>query len=101
MAEFTTIATFDTAPKAELAKNALADAGIHATLTDGEIVAMEWMLSNAIGGIKVQVPEEDVERAALILADHGELGDGIVSGGVSEEELERQAMSEPREYDDE
>jgi len=101
MAKFVTIATFDTAPKAELAKNALGDAGISATLADGEIVAMEWMLSNAIGGIKLQVAGEDADRAALILSDHGELGDDLVSDGVSEEELERQAMSEPREYDDE
>ena len=61
---------------------------------------MDWLLSNAVGGIKVQVREEDAERAAAILAK--EFGDGAAhaSDEISEDELTRQALAEPREDDD-
>jgi|SRR5581483_1168874 len=38
-------------------------AGIPVFLADEYTVTMDWLLSNAIGGIKVQVPEEDHARA--------------------------------------
>lgn len=88
----TTIASFDLAPQAQLAKNALDAAGIPAVVADSEIVAMDWLISNAVGGVKVQVWEEDAERAAAVLAEA--LGDdaGLTSDAVSDEELTRQAL---------
>lgn len=65
-----TVATFDLAPEARAARNALVDAGIRAVVADEESVAMVWELANALGGVKVQVWEEDVERASQVLADH-------------------------------
>lgn len=53
-----TIATFDQPTPAHLAKNALDEAGIQATVADASLVSMDWLLSNAIGGIKVQVWDE-------------------------------------------
>src|SRR5438128_460302 len=47
----------------------LESAGIAVVLADEFTVTMDWLLSNAIGGIKVQVPEEDVRRANRILAE--------------------------------
>jgi hypothetical protein len=88
----TTVASFDLAAKAELARNALTAASIPAVIADGEIVAMDWLISNAVGGVKVQVWEEDAERAAAVLDE--KLGDeaGLASEGVDEDELTRQAL---------
>jgi Putative prokaryotic signal transducing protein len=62
-----TIARFDLAGQAHIAKNALEAVGIKSVLADEQTVAMDWLLSNAIGGIKVQVLEEDAERAVTAL----------------------------------
>jgi hypothetical protein len=64
-----TIARFDLAGQAHIAKNALEAVGIKSVLADEQTVAMDWLLSNAIGGIKVQVLEEDAERAVTALEE--------------------------------
>jgi hypothetical protein len=64
-----TIARFDLAGQAHIAKNALEAAGIKSVLADEQTIAMDWLLSNAIGGIKVQVLEEDAERAVTALEE--------------------------------
>ena len=88
----TTVAAFDIPAKAELARNALTAAGIQAVIADSEIVAMDWLISNAVGGVKVQVWEEDAERAAAVLEE--KLGDeaGLASDDLDEDELTRQAL---------
>ena len=93
----TTVAAFDEPGRANLARNVLEAAGIEAIIADSEIVAMDWLLSNAVGGIKVQVWEEDAERAAAVLED--EFGDeaGHASDAIGEAELARQALAEPPE----
>lgn len=61
------IATFDCPVLAHLARNKLELAGI-ATFLDGEHhVAMDWLISNAIGGIKLLVANEDQEKAVIAL----------------------------------
>jgi hypothetical protein len=62
-----TIATFDQPAKARLAQNALHAEGVRAEVNDESLVAMDWLLSNAVGGVKVQVREEDAERAVAVL----------------------------------
>lgn len=64
-----TFARFDLAGQAHIAKNALEAVGIKSVLADEQTVAMDWLLSNAIGGIKVQVLEEDAERAVTALEE--------------------------------
>ena len=92
MTQLRTVAAFDVAYKADLAKAALEEAGIPAVVTDREIVAMDWLLAPAVGGVKVQVSEEHLDRAEDILNDKfaGDLQP--YSEGVSEEELTRQAL---------
>jgi hypothetical protein len=81
-----TVVTFDQAAQAQLAKNALDEEGIQAAVSDETLVAMDWLLSNAVGGVKVQVWEEDAERAVAVLEKKlGEQGEW--SGPVSPEEL--------------
>jgi hypothetical protein len=56
-----------TLPEALLAKSILESAGIEAFLGDQNIVRMDWFLSNALGGVKLRVREEDAEDAAALL----------------------------------
>ena len=64
-----TVATFDEGPRARLAQNVLREAGIDAVVTDESLIGMDWLMSNAVGGVKVQVREADVERAVEVLND--------------------------------
>ncbi len=68
-----TIATFSLPHEAHMLRMRLEGAGIPAFLQDENTVQMDWLYSNAIGGVKVQVAEEDWHRAAeyLALADAG------------------------------
>ena len=47
----------------------LEGSGISAYVRDENTVSMDWMLSNAIGGVKVEVHETDYKAAAGLLAD--------------------------------
>jgi hypothetical protein len=93
----TVVAAFDTPVKAEIARLALDRAGIRSVIEDSEIVAMDWLLANAVGGIKVKVREADADRAAEVLADSLGADAGHASDRVDEDELTRQALAEPPE----
>lgn len=62
-----TVATFGTPTEANLARNQLDAEGIRAFLADETTVGMAWHLGNAVGGIKLQVADDDAERALSIL----------------------------------
>ena len=62
-----TVARFSTLPEAQLALGRLQAEGIDAALLNDNLVTQSWLYSNAIGGIQVQVPAEDAERALEIL----------------------------------
>ena len=64
-----TIATFDKPPQARLAQNALEAAGIKSAVADETTVAMDWLLGAAVGWVKVQVMEEDADRAVTVLEE--------------------------------
>lgn len=64
-----TIETYDNAMQATLARNYLEAAGVRCVLADEHAVSSLWHLSNAIGGIKLQVAEEDFDRACELLDD--------------------------------
>src|SRR5262245_3733301 len=53
--DLVTVGTFRDLPEAHALKMRLEAAGIPAYLADAELVAMDWLLSNAVGGVKVQV----------------------------------------------
>jgi hypothetical protein len=54
-------------PEAMLAKTVLESAGVPCFLADENTVRMDWMWSNALGGIKLWVREEDVAEATGLL----------------------------------
>lgn len=92
--------TVDTPVKAEIARLALDRAGIPAVIEDSEIVAMDWLLANAVGGIKVKVREADAARAAEVLDAKLGADAGLASDAIDEDELTRQALAEAPEDED-
>jgi hypothetical protein len=63
-----TIGSFSTPYEANLVKSQLESAGIPAFVADEYTVGMNWLYSNALGGVKVQVPESLASEAQQILA---------------------------------
>ena len=53
---------------AELARAQLDLAGIPAAVQDQHLVSIQWLYSNAIGGVKVKVDEMDLQAAREALA---------------------------------
>lgn len=62
-----TLATYWTVMPAETAKWALGEQGIEAFIGDDNVVTMDWLLGNAVGGVKLMVAESDVERSLAFL----------------------------------
>jgi hypothetical protein len=58
--------------EAYLACSALESAGIDAVIADEHIIAMDWMLAMAVGGIKIRVRAKDLEAARQFLAESAE-----------------------------
>jgi len=63
-----TVATFDNQADAHIAKGRLEAEGLSPTLGDNHLVQTDWLYSAALGGIKLQVPEAEAERARSLLA---------------------------------
>ena len=54
-------------PLAFVAKSILDSAGIESFLADENVLRMDWLYSNGLGGIKLLVREEDAETARAML----------------------------------
>jgi len=61
------IATYDDPILAHLARNQLQAAGVQAFLEGEHHVAMDWLISNAVGGIKLLVATDSRDEAIQIL----------------------------------
>jgi hypothetical protein len=68
-ASLATIRTFEFEPEADLAREYLEEQGVHAFLRDAKTVAMIWILGNAIGYIKLQVPPDQAALARDLLRE--------------------------------
>lgn len=66
-----TLMRFATIHEAEVARGLLEAAEIEAILLDGEMTAMNWHLSPALGGVRLQVRPEDWEAALAVLMGEG------------------------------
>lgn len=65
------VATFLYVHEAQMARAALEAEGVEAFIQDQEMARANWMLTTAIGGVKLEVAAEDADRAREILArDH-------------------------------
>lgn len=67
--DLVTVATFDSLIEAQLAQARLETAGLRSQLADAQLIAMDWVLSNAVGGIKLQVLGVDAPAALRALAE--------------------------------
>jgi hypothetical protein len=65
------IASFGSALEAELAKGFLEAQGVQATFADENVSRIANHLQPMIGGVKLQVRQEDAERARLLLSEAG------------------------------
>jgi hypothetical protein len=63
-----TVQQFRDLTDAQLAKGVLDSAGIPSYLRDENLVRMDWFYSNSIGGIRLQVREEDRASAEALLS---------------------------------
>ena len=65
--ELVTIRQFRDLPEALLAQGRLESSGIEAFLFDDNMVRMDWLISNLLGGVKLKVEDVNVEVAEEIL----------------------------------
>lgn len=82
--DFVTVASYTDAIQAHLARGRLEAEGIDAQIADEHYVSANWMMSNALGGVKLRVPERMAVRAAEILR-------GLEAGEFALPEADREA----------
>jgi len=66
--ELVTIRNFRDLPEALLAQGRLESSGIESFLADDNMIRMDWLISNLLGGVKLKVEEANVEIAEEILS---------------------------------
>jgi hypothetical protein len=69
MNDFVTIAIFDDYITANFEKQKLEENEVPCYLADENTITAKWILKNALGGIKLRVPNDYVEQAEKILAE--------------------------------
>ncbi|WP_193074104.1 DUF2007 domain-containing protein [Pseudomonas sp. FME51] len=67
-----TIARYSLPYEAHIAKSRLDSEGVPAFVADEHTINMQWLLSDALGGVRLQVPEAHVDAALAILAEDRE-----------------------------
>jgi len=63
---------YETALEANRDKQILAESDIQSFIANEQTIQSDWLLSQALGGIQLQVFEDDLEKAEKILADYHE-----------------------------
>jgi len=71
--DLVTVATCSLDIQAQAMRWALEQAGLQVFLADENLVNTNWLLGNAVGGIKVQVPSSQVEPATKLLEENPHL----------------------------
>jgi len=65
----TTIATFTKPEEAHLLRMRLEAVGIEAFIQDENLIQIDLLLSNAVGGVRVQVADQDVQSVRELLKE--------------------------------
>lgn len=73
MRDLVVLRRFRDVPEALLAKGRLEASGIECFLGDENMVRMDWLISNLLGGVKLMVQPEDFSKASRILNEPGAL----------------------------
>jgi hypothetical protein len=82
--DWVTVASFSQPVEAHLARTKLESEGIPCVVDDEYLVRVNWLLSNAVGGVKLRVPPEDAAHARellrprprLVVDESAEAGEG-------------------------
>jgi Putative prokaryotic signal transducing protein len=83
--EWIAVASFSQPVEAHLARTRLEAEGIPCVVGNEHLVRVDWLLSNAVGGVKLMVPRSELERARdalrprphlVVVGGHGELAEG-------------------------
>ncbi|MEJ2361760.1 MAG: DUF2007 domain-containing protein [Gammaproteobacteria bacterium] len=67
-ADLITIASYSFPHEAHVARANLDAAGIPAFIADEHTINMQWLYSNALGGVRLQVPAQYVDKAREVLS---------------------------------
>lgn len=70
MNELITIASYSQTYEAHIARSFLESHGVEGFIADEHLVSANWLYSNAIGGVRLQVRTRDVKAAQALLASH-------------------------------
>lgn len=65
-----TLRQYDNSVQAHIDRVRLESEGIQCFIQDEHMVTMNWLYSNLVGGIKLQVTESDFDRAVEILEEN-------------------------------
>jgi hypothetical protein len=71
--DLVTIQTYEFVQEAEAAKDLLEGRGFRAFLANADVVSMNWLLSNAIGYVQLQVPSADAQSALALLREEASI----------------------------
>ena len=82
------IATYDNPTLAHLARNQLESGNVPVFLDGEHHVAMDWMIANAVGGIKLLVPAQHREHALQILERPSESNSAQHQAERTEEDID-------------
>ncbi len=83
----TVVARFTCVGEAEAARSALDAVGIESRIGDENIISIDWLYSNAVGGVKLLVADEDRDEAAELLATRADdATDAIADSQVETDE---------------
>ncbi|MBK1897819.1 putative signal transducing protein [Chryseobacterium paridis] len=72
MSNLTRFKFYENALEANRDKQILAERGIQSFIANEQLIQSDWLLSQAVGGIQLQVFEEDIEKAKQALEDYKE-----------------------------
>jgi hypothetical protein len=85
MSMLVTIATFSFPHEAHLARIRLEAADIDAFVADEHTINAQWLYSNAMGGVRLQVHATQAEHAARVLAEEDSQDEVVDAKGTSTE----------------
>lgn len=81
------IARFPDVSTAEMARSMLEAQEIAAWIPDANLAGLDWRLGTAIGGVRLQVADEDVEAASELLALVADGVDDVPAADTTESEM--------------
>ncbi len=65
---YRTLATFDSVLQAHVAAGRLQAEGLDAVIADANHAAADWLVMQALGGVKIRIPAEQYDAARAVLA---------------------------------